>query len=234
MSKIFKEEWKVYGNVFDNYTLRNLFKLQCQGHFEKLLSPIALGKEANVFTALTKQDTTIIIKIYRLQTCNFNKMYDYIKADPRFINLKKQRRKVIFSWTLREYRNLLKSREFITVPKPIEVLDNILLLELIGNDKPAPKIKDIIIPNIDGFAKKIINNMKKLHIAGIVHGDLSEYNILYNQDEPIFIDFSQTTVKNDPNYDEYLDRDIKNITRYLNKIGYKITEDQLKKKVYSK
>ena len=101
MARKWKEEWKVYENVFDNYTYRNLFKLQSKGYFESLLSPISVGKEANVFSAITKDQKLVIVKIYRLQTCNFNKMYDYIKLDPRYEHLKKQRRKIIFAWTQR-------------------------------------------------------------------------------------------------------------------------------------
>ncbi|PLW80773.1 serine/threonine protein kinase [Candidatus Woesearchaeota archaeon] len=232
MARIFKEEWKVYGNVFDQYTLRNLFKLQTQGHFEDLLSPVALGKEANIFTAKTKEGKVIIIKIYRLQTCNFNKMYDYIKTDPRFINLKKQRRKIIFAWTLREFRNLLKFRELVEVPTPITVLDNIILMEMIGRDEPAPQLKDSVPENREKFSKELISSLKKIYDKGYVHGDLSEYNILNFDDELVFIDFSQSTTRNDPNFKEYWERDIKNVARYFKKIGLKTSEEELKEQIF--
>ncbi|MBR9676197.1 serine protein kinase RIO [Candidatus Woesearchaeota archaeon] len=233
MAKISKEKWKIYGNVFDAYTLRLLFKLSSQGHFEELASPIALGKEANIFTAKTKNDELVIIKIYRLENCNFNKMYDYIKSDPRYMNLKKQRRKIVFAWTQREYRNLLQARQVISVPKPITITDHVLVLEMIGKKTPAPQLKDKLPKNKEEFAEKIIINMKKLYEANLVHGDLSEFNILNFEEEPVFIDFSQSTTKKDPNFDEYLDRDIKNIVRYLNKTGIKISIEELTKKVVS-
>ena len=105
MAKKHKEEWKIYKNVFDSATILNLVKLQSQGHFDGLESPIALGKEANIFSAL-KGKQKIIVKIYRVENCNFNKMYQYIAPDPRFAGMKKRRRLVIFSWVQREYRNL--------------------------------------------------------------------------------------------------------------------------------
>ena len=71
-----KEKFKVYKNVFDNFTLRNLFKLSGQNYFDELKSPISIGKEANIFSATTKDNSVVIIKIYRLENCNFNKMYD--------------------------------------------------------------------------------------------------------------------------------------------------------------
>jgi serine/threonine-protein kinase RIO1 len=76
MAKISKEKWKVWGNVFDEFTFRTLFKLASQGHFEELKSPVSIGKESNIFSA-KKSKENIIIKIYRLETCDFNKMYDY-------------------------------------------------------------------------------------------------------------------------------------------------------------
>jgi RIO kinase 1 len=232
MGKIFKEEWKVYGNVFDQYTLRNLFKLQTQGHFEELQSPVALGKEANIFTAITKDGEKVIVKIYRLQTCNFNKMFDYIKTDPRYMNLKKQRRKIIFAWTLREFRNLLKFREIVSVPRPITVLDNIIVMEMIGRDEPAPQLKDAYPDDAEEYAEQLVASLKEIYDKGFVHGDLSEYNILNFEEEPIFIDLSQSTTRNDPNYKEYWDRDIQNMARYFKKIGLKITKEDIENKIF--
>jgi RIO kinase 1 len=225
------EEWKVYGNVFDNYTLRLLFKLTSENHFEKLQSPVSIGKEANVFTAKTLDGKDVIAKIYRLESCNFNKMFDYIRTDSRFENLKRQRRKVIFTWVMREYQNLLKAREAgINVPKPITVKHHILILELIGDQTPAPKLKDVHADK--ELVDKIIASMKKLCQAGLVHGDLSEYNILVHNNTPYFIDFSQGTTKRDPNYDEYWQRDIKNLSKFFtNKCRYKISEEELAKRI---
>ena len=55
-----REEWKIYGNVFDKFTIELLRKLSAQGYFEELESAIAMGKEANVFLATTKDPNKII------------------------------------------------------------------------------------------------------------------------------------------------------------------------------
>jgi len=73
-----KEKWKVYKNVFDGFTLRNLFKLKTQDYFEELKSLVKIGKESNIFSAITKENTLIAAKIYRIENCNFNQMYRYI------------------------------------------------------------------------------------------------------------------------------------------------------------
>lgn len=226
-----KEEWKTYKNVFDNYTLRNLFKLSTK-HFDELQSTIALGKEANVFSATTKEGK-IIVKIYRLNACDFNNMYNYIKYDPRFQDLKNQKRKVIFAWTQREYQNLLKAREAgIRVPKPLQFLDNIILLEFIGDESPAPMLKDAKPDNPEEFFEKIINNMKTLYKkAGLVHADLSGFNILNHNENPVMIDFSQSTQLNNPNAKEYLKRDIKNICTLFKKWKIESNQDQIFKDI---
>ncbi len=91
-----QDKFKTYGNVFDNYTNRNIFKLTSQGLFDEMESPVSIGKEANVFTGVRKDGGRIIVKIYRLETCDFNRMYDYIRTDPRFPNVKRSKRKIIF------------------------------------------------------------------------------------------------------------------------------------------
>ena len=230
-----REEWKVWGNVFDNFTIRTLFELSSKGHFTNLQSPVSVGKESNVFTAKTSDGRIIIAKIYRLESCDFNRMYDYIRFDPRFMNLKRQRRKVIFSWVQREFRNLMKARELnVRVPMPIVFKNNVMLEEFIGDEKPAPKLKDLYPKNKKEFFEKVIKNMKALYKGKFVHADLSEFNILNYNDNPVFIDFSTCPPLNNSMAQEYFTRDIKNIARFFNKIGFKTSEEEIKKKVTGK
>src|SRR3989344_817100 len=145
MGHIWKEEFKTLNDVFDLFTEKHLFKLISQGYFEGLESPISIGKEANIFSARTKEGVRIIVKIYRLSTCDFNKMYDFIRTDPRFSSLKHSRREVIFAWAQREYRNLLKVREAgIAVPTPITVFHNILVMDCVGGEHIAQRLKDAV------------------------------------------------------------------------------------------
>lgn len=229
MARITREKWKVFENVFDEFTLRTIFKLSSQGHYIELESPVFIGKESNVFTA--KADNSkgrIIVKIYRLETCDFNKMYDYIRYDPRYSRLRKQKRKIIFAWTQREFRNLAKAREAgVNVPTPITFLNNILLEEFIGDNEIAIRIKDNPPKKPKMFYELVILNMKKLHSAGLVHGDLSEYNILNYKEEPVFIDFSQCTELRAPNAEELIERDASNIARFFNKLGVQTNKEQI-------
>jgi RIO kinase 1 len=239
MAKIAREKFKTYGNVFDQFTLRNLFKLSSQGHFEELESPISIGKEANIFSAKRKDGSRVIVKIYRLETCDFNRMYDYLKYDARYISTKAKKREIIFTWTKREFRNLLKAREAgVRVPLPITCLYNILLLEFIGDEgefpNTAPKLKDAPPEKPQEFLDKIIDYMKKMHKKGLVHGDLSEFNILNFHEKPVIIDMSQGTVTESQNAQELLTRDIRNVCRYFKKQGIKTDEARIKEDITKK
>ena len=228
MAKITREKFKTYGNVFDEFTLRNLFKLSSQGYFEDILSPIALGKESNVFSAIRKDGKKVIVKIYRLENCDFNNMYYYIKADNRYTNISKSRRNVIFAWTQREFRNLHKARDLgVNVPTPLHFMHNILIEEFIGDNNAAPKLKDAIPSDIKDFFDKLINEMRKLHKGGLVHGDLSSFNILNFKEKPCLIDFSQATETKSQNYEELLKRDIKNIHSFFKKYKLVVNEDEI-------
>lgn len=231
--KEYTEKFKTMHGVFDDFTNRTIFKLISDGHFEGLESPISIGKESNVFSAITKNGHRVIVKIYRLETCDFNKMYNYIKDDPRYGNLKDKKRKVIFAWVQREYRNLMNSRDAqVNVPIPLAFLNNVMVLEFIGkNADIAPKLKDKIPKNKKDFFDKVVENIRKLYKAGLVHADLSAFNILNFDEKPVFIDMSQATILKHPQAEEYLERDVKNICTFFRKIGLKVTEKSALRKI---
>ena len=230
----YKEEWKTYKGVFDQFTIRNLFELESRNVFEEPLSPFKVGKESNVFLAQNDK-SRIIVKIYRLENCDFNRMYDYIRKDPRYEYLKKHRREIIFAWTQREYKNLMRAHEFkVSVPKPLHWKYNILVEEMVGRDEPAPPLKDSPPEEPEKFMGLVIEQMQKLYKAGLVHGDLSAFNILNFEEKPYLIDFSQATTIKTPNSEELLMRDVKNICTFFRKQGIKAIPEEIFKKVMAK
>jgi RIO kinase 1 len=234
MAKNSPEKFKTEHNVFDEFTNRDLYKLINEGHFDGLESPIKIGKEANLFSALKGKDK-VMVKIYRVNSCNFNKMFDYIKSDPRYAGLQGKRRSIILHWVQREYRNLLKAREAgVRVPKPIAVKNYILVMEFIGKeDELAPQLKDKKPKDVHKFFSDVVDNIRKMYKAGLVHADLSAFNILNWEDKPVFIDFSQTSSLQDSRAQEYLIRDVKNICAYFRKIGLKVSEEEVLKDIRS-
>ena len=223
-----REEWKIYGNVFDKFTVDVLRKLEARGHYDALASGIALGKEANVFTATPAKagEDFVVVKIYRLENCNFKKMYEYLKHDPRYMHTKPNKRFVVFAWCQREYRNLLIAREAgVRCPTPLAFKDNVLVISLIGdakNGEVARQLKDTAPKDPEAFAKIILKDIKKLWKKGLVHGDLSAFNIILHKEKPFFIDFSQSSPTSAPNSKELLERDLKNVASYFKRFGVDI------------
>ncbi len=227
----YQERFKTARGVFDAFTNRNLFLLQSKGMFDELISPLFVGKESNVFLA-KKGSKKLIVKIYRVQNCDFKRMYDYIRKDPRYIYLKNQRREIIFAWTQREYKNLLTAEENkVRAPKPLGWKFNILIEEFIGKDEPAPQLKDALPENPAEFFDLLIAEVRKLYKADLIHGDLSPFNILNFNGKPVLIDFSQATVVRTPNSEELLERDVRNLVHFFKKLGLKIEEEKVYKKI---
>ena len=157
-------------------------------------------------------------------------MYDYIRKDARYLFLKKHRRQIIFAWTQREFRNLKYAEKAgINAPKPIAFKENIIIEEMIG--KPAPTLKDVYPKDPKKFFELLISDVKKLYKQGLIHGDLSSFNILNHNEKPYIIDFSQSTLVKTPNSEELLERDVKNIVRFFGKLGVEAEVEKVIKKV---
>ncbi len=229
----YQERFRTENGVFDEFTERNLFELQSRKYFDELIGPIEVGKESNVFLA-SKDKKKVIIKIYRVQNCDFKRMYEYIRQDPRFDFLKKHRREIIMAWVQREYKNLYKAKDAkILAPAPIYIWNNIIIEEMIGKDDPAPQLKDQYPKNPQKFLELTLKQIKLLYKAGLIHGDLSPFNILNYNERPYFIDFSQATVTKTPNSEELLVRDLQNMVQFFKKLGIKLEVEKLLKEVKS-
>ncbi len=228
----YQERFRTAKGVFDAFVNRILFDMQTRGVFDELLSPLFIGKESNVFIA-SRGDDQIIVKIYRLQNCDFKKMYDYIRIDKRYESLKRNRRQIIFAWTKREFTNLIKAYNAgVRVPEVITFKHNVLIEEMIGSDTPALRLKDCELSNPKELFEEVVAQMKLLYQkANLVHGDLSEFNILYNEEKPVFIDFSQSTLISSQNSKMLLQRDIRNIVRFAKKHGILLNEEKVYKEI---
>jgi len=231
MAKKSPEKFKTWGNVFDNFTITTLQKIIDKRVIDGLVSPLFIGKESNVFTA-KKKDQNLIVKIYRLEACNFKKMYDYIKYDPRYERLQKRRRQVIFSWVQREFRNLHIARNAgIRVPTPFLVSNNVLVEEFIGDKSKefrgeAPQLQKLDPKNPEAFYKKVKSMIKKLLESNLIHADLSPFNILNDNEKPVFIDMSQSTPMDNTRAKEYFQKDAHNIVKHFTKLGVDCSEDE--------
>jgi RIO kinase 1 len=222
------DEFKVVEGVIDPPTMKVLYKLLNRGTLSELHGAISTGKEANVYRGLDANGNPVAVKIYRVSTAETDFMLEYIIGDPRFKRVKRRSRSLIPQWATKEFKNLQRYHEAgIHVPRPIDIERNVLVMEFIGDCKkllPAPLLKNIEIPHPVKTFNKIIGIIQKGYTkAGLVHADLSEYNILWLE-EPIFIDVSQAVLLVHDFAKKYLLRDIQNIVRYFKKLGVE-TED---------
>jgi len=222
-----KEEWKIFEGVFDQGTLKTLYKLLNDGYIEQINGIIATGKEADVFHGIGQEGKEIAIKIYRYETSNFQSMLKYVNGDHRFSSAKLSKRDIIPIWAKKEFKNLeLAAKAGIPVPKPITSRRNVLVMEFIGeNGKSAPIAKFFPPKNPKMWLQKILNSIKALYQKeGLVHGDLSEYNILNFNERPVIIDLGQGVVKDHPAANELLMKDIENILKWFKKLKVDVPE----------
>jgi RIO kinase 1 len=223
------EQFKVEANVFDDSTYAALYKLVQDGHIIALGGPISSGKEAIVFEAYGRDNIGLAIKIYRINTSSFRQMKDYLTGDPRFSNIGSDKRDIVLAWTRKEFANLKRARDGgVRVPEPIAVKMNVLVMELIGVEgNVASKLQSIELEN-PLLAYQIIRDfMRKLHLSGLVHGDLSEYNILVHDGELCIIDIGQAVTHHHPNASKYLHRDCQNISKFFSRKGVETSEEIL-------
>ena len=228
---------KTLDEVFDKPTLLRIGKLISNNVIDHFDFPISTGKEAIVFRAVTSNDEFVAIKIYRTSNLAFKHIAKYIEGDPRFNLANKSRRDVIYEWAKKEFKNLERLKKAnVRAPLPIKKMNNILVMQYIGDlEQPAPLLKDVVLNN----PKKIFDTL--LHFiflmyskAGIVHADLSAYNILMYKDEPYIIDVGQGVLLEHPESIEFLKRDIYNIVHYFSRFDIKADEKEIFERITKK
>ena len=219
------DDRKSYDEVFDKKNLLRIYKLFVDGVIEQLDFPISTGKEGNVFRATTPEKDLVAVKIYRTSTATFKDMAKYIQGDPRFKGIAGNRIRLIMAWAQKEYRNLERLTEVgVRVPRPIARRDNVIVMEYIGDEvAPAREMREVQLEDPEGVARKLLEYVRLAYQkAELVHGDLSEYNVLMKDQEPVIIDVGQTVLLDHPLAQELLERDLANMARYFNKYGVEI------------
>ncbi|MCA9495514.1 MAG: serine protein kinase RIO [Nanoarchaeota archaeon] len=218
MAKINREKFKVYEGVFDEFTLKTLEILKRKKYFDELGKPIKTGKEGDVYMSF-KEEEKRAIKIFRLTSANFKKISGYINRDFRFKTIKGNLRKIILIWAEKEFRNLLLCHKAnMNVPFPYKCENNVIIMEYIGGNM----LKDTNLDNPQDFFQDLCFQLKlMINEAKLIHGDLSEFNILVKDQKPVIIDLGQAmSIKNEDDFKLFYDlfeRDIKNIINYFNK-----------------
>lgn len=217
------DQRKIWGSCLDEETLGVLYRLAHRRVVAAYGGPLKTGKEAHVFHALGPRDEELAVKVYRSATSEFRSMEEYMAGDPRFKSHKRDRRDIVRLWCQREFKNLNLAHDAgVLVPRPLALEKNVLVMEFIGVDGMlAPTLKEVAFDltpeeGLASLAGAVRNARLLYHKAGLVHGDLSEYNMLYF-DGPVFIDFGQAVLKEHPRAPELLQRDAAQMARFFSR-----------------
>ena len=211
---------KVVNEVLDKMTMLTLYDM-INSHFISYVNGVVrAGKESVLFWAVDKNEKDVALKIYLVTTSNFKRRTPYIMGDPRFSKVKKGTRNLVNLWARKEFTNLSLCYDLgLPVPKPIHISKNVLAMEFIGtNGVPANTLLESQVDENDYLES--IEIIKKLYkSANLVHGDFSPYNIFKTEKGLILFDLGSAVDLRHPNSEEYLKRDINNITNFFVKRG---------------
>jgi RIO kinase 1 len=223
------DQFKVEDSVFDEATYGALYKLVQDGHIDAFGGPISTGKEANVYSALA-DDREVAVKIYRINASDFREMGEYLEGDPRFEQVANDKKAIVVGWVRKEFANLDRALAAgVRVPEPVAVERNVLVMEYLGTaEGRAKRLSEVHIENPETAYEVVREYMTRLYDAGMVHGDLSEYNVVIQDSELVVIDVGQAVTIHHPNSDDFLDRDCENVAAFFARQGVEADGEQLR------
>ncbi len=223
------KDFGTWGEVFDTPTVMTLHRFLRTDILKSLDYPVSTGKEANVFKATSGDGDDVAVKVYRVHTATFRHMARYIDGDPRFRNVpKSDHRSLVHAWARKEYRNLERFRDAgVDVPIPYKALNNCVIMEYLSSDEgPARTMKSQQPEDpAEAFVKLWDDYKRILERARSVHADFSEYNVLMVEGRPRIIDVGQGVLDRHPMALEFLERDMKNFSKYFAKLGVEAADE---------
>ncbi|KNC83717.1 atypical/RIO/RIO1 protein kinase [Sphaeroforma arctica JP610] len=213
--------------VLDPRTRMILFKMMSAGVFNEIHGCVSTGKEANVYHAFTEdRDAEFAIKVYKTSILVFKDRDRYVSGEFRFRKgyCASNPRKMVKLWAEKEMRNYIRLFQAgIPTPRMIMLRQHVLVMEFLGKDGwAAPRLKDATISadRHRSLYMQCVKDMRKMfHVCKLVHGDLSEYNLLYWKQQLYFIDVSQSVEHEHPRALDFLRKDCSNITAFFKKNG---------------
>lgn len=158
--------------------LQTVERILSSGMATEVVGLVSAGKEADVYLARYKGDP-LAIKVYRL--------FRTSRRGGRPNKLDN------LSWqAAQEYDALYQAwRGGAFVPAPARRVENMLSMRYLGGeDGPAPRLQEVRLQRPEAFLEKVLAATADLFHAGVVHGDLSAFNVLVHEGAPWFIDFS--------------------------------------------
>jgi len=126
----------------------------------------------------------------------------------------------------------------VRVPRPYDFVDGVLLMELVtdGEGHPAPRLNDVVLTPEQAreFHGALVREVVRMLCAGVVHGDLSEYNVLLGGEGPVIIDLPQAVdAAGNAHASAMLERDVGNLTRYFGRFAPELLRTEYAKEIWS-
>jgi serine/threonine-protein kinase RIO1 len=144
-----------------------------------VLQQIGSGKEAGVFACLNGEHL-IAVKSYRFYQSS-HRGGRPIKQESMGRLASQELELLTQAW-----------RGGARVPRPGRRIENMFSMQYLGSPEgPAPRLHDVVVEDPEAFLEELLASTRKLADAGVVHSDLSPFNILVHDSLPWFIDLGQ-------------------------------------------
>ena len=229
-------------------TPKRLLPLMEDGLIDDVLSQLMSGKEATVYVVRCGNEIRCA-KVYKeASKRSFKKAVQYQEGrkdrnSRRARAIEKGskfgRKQQEDSWQNAEVDALYRVKAAgVRVPQPYGCFDGVLLMELVTDDEGriAPRLNDVSMSAeqaIEDHAD-IMQDIARMLSAGIVHGDLSEFNVLVDDYGPVIIDMPQAVdASANNNAEAMLTRDIDNITHYYAQFAPELINTQYAKEIWA-
>lgn len=193
-------------------------------HYFFSIGCLSTGKEANVYYARGANNQEYAVKIFKTSILVFKDRDKYVSGEFRFRNgyCKSNPRKMVKIWAEKEMRNLKRLHAAgIPAPYPHLLKSHVLIMDFLGSDGwCAPRIRDANLSSdeLNECYRSIVIDMRRMfQDCNLVHGDLSEYNLLWHNQQCITIDVSQSVEQSHPFASDFLRKDVSNVTEFFAK-----------------
>lgn len=224
------------------------FEMSVQsGLVDEVICQLMSGKEADVYVVKSKGDICCA-KVYKeASKRSFSHQAQYQEGrkvrnsrQARAIgkNTRYGRKEQEGTWQNAEVEALLHLDEAgVSVPHIYDYVGGVLLMELVvdANGNPAPRLNDLKLTGDQAreYHRDMMAQIVLMLCAGIVHGDLSEYNVLVGSDGLVIIDLPQAVnAAGNNNASMMLERDVKNMTAYFGRFAPELLATEYGKEIW--
>jgi RIO kinase 1 len=218
------------------------------GIIDEVLRSLKSGKEATVYVVRTGAQIRCA-KVYRdMAQRSFQKRAQY--QEGRKVRGSRQARAMSKSTRFgrKEQESAWKNAEVdalyklvaadVRVPKPYGYFNDVLIMELVTDaaGNPAPRLGEVdLSPELAlEYHQFLIQQIVRMLSLGLIHGDLSEFNVLVDPDGPVIIDLPQAVnAAGNNNAFAMLERDVNNIRNTLGRFAPELLETQFAREMWS-